>query len=77
VKVGGEQADKRTTAAEEPVTDPVVEDPPVERGTDQVPAAADPQVSEEGGPKSSAEIAQLFKERFDGEIIVEKSEGKE
>jgi len=61
--------------AEDPAPVPV-EDPPED---DRTKAAAEAEVgdgAEATGQKSSAEIARIFKERFDGEII-EKKEGKD
>jgi len=61
--------------------DPVVEEPDLAPEMEEpVSAGGDVEESESvepAGKKSSAEIARIFKERFDGEIIDKTKEGKE
>jgi hypothetical protein len=63
-----------------PVEDPApepIEDPTEVDRIDAADVALQSEGAEQSGQKSSAEIARIFKERFDGEIIEKDKEGKD
>jgi len=62
--------------AEDPAAEPTEDSIEVEE-TDAGNVAPESEGAEPSGQKSSAEIARIFKERFDGEIIEKDKEGKD